>query len=211
MKYEDLYSFIMENIPEEEWNDFYKILPQEDVTYAGIYPETYSKIVGQNVYGIVDRETNKIKMFNMCKHGQAWRQDYFDLFYDYTDPFDLKILEPGDELKRSIIDFLLSEYMYSIFQNHIWFGDGKWRVASELFDQIPGERLSYKGNRRNMALTPEYWVYSKYDSDEKLSEIVSGDKRFKTRAEREFAFDVVLSIRDFMKYFPFIGVDRKVA
>lgn len=211
MKYEDLYSFIMENIPEEEWNDFYKIMPQEDVTYVGKYPETYSKIVGQHVYGIVNRENNKIKMFNMCKHGQAWRKDYFDLFYEYNDLCGSKILNPGTELRMIVIDFLLSEYLYSLFQDYIWFGDRKWKVASELVKQIPRERRSYKGTRRNMALSPEYWVYSKYDSDEKLSDIVSGDKRFKTKAEREFAFDVVLSIRDFMKYFPFIGVDRKAA
>jgi len=212
MKFNDLYDFIMENIPEEEWEAFYSVEPVENVNYIGGASHYFDEIKCSYVFARQrDADNKNIYFFKDNVHGEAWRQEFYDLFYDFSSAFNVKIVNPDEQFRKTMINYLISEYLFSSVDKYRGFYKEKYNIFLSISEQMPTELRSYLGNRKNTAIRAEYWVHSRFDSDEQMLEIVSKDKRFKGKNEKQFALDIILSIRDFFKYFPFVGVERKVA
>lgn len=207
MKYEDLYSFIMENIPEEEWKEFY------DDT-GSIYVNAMQSFIRNDkrkgdVFSIT-KGLVCIHYFDTDRKGEAWRKQFYKLFFDNYDLEEKNCVQNEQVFRSKMVDFLVSEYLCSVIRS------GKYQakteeIASQLMGDMPENRRYYKGTRRNMAIHPEIWVYSAYDCDENMFKIVEKDKRFTKQIEKQIALDIVLSIRDFFKVYSFIGIERKVA
>jgi len=212
MKFNDLYDFIMENIPEEEWEAFYSVEPVENVNYIGNASHFFDEIKCSYVFARqTDTDNKNIYFFNDNVHGEAWRKQFFGTFFTEYDIRKIKISKPDEQFKKEMICYLISEYLHSGYCYKSEFYIEKLDVFAGILKQIPDNLCSYLGTRKHTAICTEYWVYSKYDSDEKMPEIISKDNRFKGEKEKQVVLDLILSIRDFFKHYPFIGVERKAA
>lgn len=212
MKFNDLYDFIMESIPEEEWEAFYNIEPVANVNYIG-YDQTLLNEMKKPYVFARQREvaSKDIYWFNVDVHGEAWRKEFFLTFFTKFNLCEIEISRPDEQFRKEMICYLISEYLFSACYSNNEFYRGKRDTFISIRQQMPEGYGSYLGNRRNTAICAEYWVYSEYDVDENMPEIVAKDNRFKGKIEKQIALDLTLSIRDFFKYFPFVGIERKAA
>lgn len=207
MKYNDLYDFIMENIPEEEWKEFY------DDT-GSIYVDAMQSFIRNDkrkgdVFSIT-KGLVCIHYFDTDRRGEAWRKQFYKLFFDNYESGEKNRAHNEQEFRGKMIDFLVTEYLCSIIRSDKY-KVATEKIASQLMGELPENRRYYKGTRRNMAIYPEIWVYSAYDCDENMFKIIEKDKRFTKQIEKQIALDIVLSIRDFFKVYSFIGIERKAA